>query len=262
MAEFLFLASSYLFKVWPVHRKETADCVFVAAAADDEQVGDNPGARSIKISAFVFTVIVHTPQVLMAILARFVYGSNTHAILNLWECFSISQKLLMLLLAVVGFGYLKPRKPSKWKLTSTDFVLLFCMAAKLFRKIVIILSTISSAGYSVMLISSNNLIYLILVFYQTLYVLISRRPELCGNSVSRMSVFIRTVFFVVSIGKWVIASFIMNVEGSDILTDNFIIIFKDHRVWIAMQYLLAPLDFLYDFLSAMHFYALLRPKSR
>lgn len=258
-AEFLFLASSYLVKVWPAHQRETADCIFGDA---EERRVDNSGPRSIKIAAFVITVVVHTPLGLMSVLVRFVYRSDISTILNLWEYFSICQKLLMLLLTFVGFSYLKPRNPSKWKLTSTDSILFVCMAAKLFRFIVIILSTLSASGHSAKLITSNNLVYLILVFYQTLYVSISRRPELCRHSASRVSVFIRTVFFTVSIGKWVIASFIINEQGSDILTDSIVNVFKDRRVWITMQYLVAPLDVLYDFISAMHFYTLLRSTDR
>ncbi|XP_056015761.1 uncharacterized protein LOC130053134 isoform X1 [Ostrea edulis] len=258
-AAFVLLAISFTVKMCPAVGRGTSSRERDLVLTEDSQIGHNLVMKTAKKFGFVISILVHIPVFIFALLTRYVYV-HTNVVLFYWQIIGVVQKLLMLGIIFVGFSYLEPRKSTAWKLSSDDYVLLTCMVAKLISVIVVNLSAFN-CGYnqtSLIGLLYHGFVYLALIFYQTIYLLMSNRPMHNRNAKSRVSTFIQSVFVVVYIGRWFVVSFILSYQGEDIIiTEDKVCIFKDSRVWSTTQYLITPCATFYDFISAMYYYGMI-----
>lgn len=254
-AEYILVATLLIVNMFPKQRNIKYSSENSHYYSEENESGPNINMNNIKNMGYLISVFVHVPLFVLAVLTRFVYVHNTDGILALWETLATIQKLLMLILNFVGFSFLESRNYSSWKLSSNDYILLCCMVAKLVCILPVILSILNCNINHRTLLLSNNMLYLLQVFYFTIYILMSSRPICVHNRQrSQVSTFIQSVFFVIMTGRWGIESFIMSEQGSDIITDKTICVFNDKRDWAMIQYVVTPFSVFYDFFSAMILY--------
>lgn len=252
-AEYILVATLFLVNMFPKQKNTKYSLENSPNYSEENESGQN--MENIKNMGYFITVFVHVPLFVLAVLARFVYAHNTDNILALWETLATIQKLFMLILNFVGFSFLEPRKFRSWKLSFDDYILLCCMVAKLVRVFPVTLSILNCKMNHRTLLLSNNVIYLLQIFYFTIYILMSNRQMCVHNRHrSRVSTFIQSVFFVIMTGRWGIESFILSEQGTDIITDKKICVFNDKREWTMIQYVVAPFSVFYEFFSAMILY--------
>lgn len=254
-AEYILLATFFIVNMFPKQRNTKYSSKNSHYYSQENESRPNMNMKNIKNMGYLISVFVHIPVLVLAILARFVYVHNTDSILALWETLATIQKLFMLILNFVGFSFLEPRKYSSWMLSSNDYILLCCMVAKLVCIFPVILSILNCNINNITLLLSNNMLYLLQVFYFTIYILMSSRPMCVHNRHrSRVSTFIQSVFFVITTGRWGVESFILSEQGTDIITDKKVCVFNDKRDWTMIQFVVTPFSVFYDFFSAMILY--------
>lgn len=255
-AEYILVATLFIVNMFPKKKNTEHSSENSHYYSEENESRPNMNMKNIKNMGYLISIFVHVPLFVLAILVRFVYVHNTDSILALWETLATIQKLFMLILNFVGFSFLEPRKYSSWMFSSNDYILLCCMVAKLVCILPVILSILNCNILNQRtLLLSNNMLYLLQVFYFTIYILMSSRPMCVQNRHrSRVSTFIQSAFFVITTGRWGVESFFLSEKGTDIITDKTICLFNDKRDWTMIQYVITPLSASYDFFSAMILY--------
>lgn len=217
--------------------------------------------RKCAIISMVIGIILYTPLFVMALVIRFVFSDNSYALVEAWQNIMILQKSVLLLAILVAFSHLRDLKTemSVWRMESSDYILFSCFVGKVAIHVFEITAATFCEERKSLLYKS--LISLVFYFYETLYIVISKRSSGTTLKHSNVSVSIHVILMTVSLTQWITTTFILSEQGHFVLNEGIGCLFQDLFVWKMLQYISVPFTIYYDLQSAMHFYSIL-PKLR
>lgn len=213
--------------------------------------------RKSAIISMAIGLVLHIPFLVMALVIRFVFIDNIYNIREIWQNLVIFQKVLMSTAIFVAFSHIRNIKTESgvWRLGASDYVLLSCSVGKVVMQAFDILTATYCAEIHTLL--SKGLISLVFYFYQTLYILISKRSSPSFRNQSNVVVFVHVLLLTLSVTQWITTTFILSVQGNFVLNEGIGCLFESPIVWKVLQYISVPFTMYYDFQSAMHNYSIL-----
>lgn len=217
--------------------------------------------RKCAIISMVTGIILYTPLFVIALVIRFVFFDNSDALIEAWQNIMFLQKIVLFLAILVAFSHLRDLKTevSVWRLESSDYILLTCFVGKVaIHAFEIVAATFCAERMSLL---CKSLISLVFYFYQTLYIVTSKRSSGTTLKHSNLSVSVHVLLMTVSLTQWITTTFILSEQGHYVLNEGIGCLFQDPFVWKMLQYISVPFTIYYDLQSAMHFYSIL-PKLR
>lgn len=217
--------------------------------------------RKCAIISMVMGIVFYIPLFVISLLIRFVFFDKSYALVEAWQNIMILQKSVLLLAILFAFSHLRDLKTEMnvWRLESGDYILFSCFVGKVAIHVFEITAATFCAERKSLLFKS--LISLVFYFYQTLYIVISKRSSGTTLKHSNVSVSIHVLLMTVSLTQWITTTFILSEQGHFVLNEGIGCLFQDLFVWKMLQYISVPFTIYYDLQSAMHFYSIL-PKLR
>ena len=255
--DFLFLATLFIVKTLPTFQSLDVNRTLPNVSEETDSNMLRSDHKRTGIVSMAIGIICHIPFPVMALMIRFVFLANMNTLREVWQVGVIIQKSTMLILIFTAFSRVVQRKtdPCSWKFSTTDCILLSCCTGKIVVHTFGILAATSKTIKRSLLCKS--LVSLVFYFYQTLYIMITRRSAQTAINQSNVSVCVHVLLFTLNITQWTTTTFILSVEGNYVLNEGVGRLFENRLVWEMLQYTIIPFTLYYDFQSAMHFHSIL-----
>lgn len=255
--DFLLLASLFIVKSLPSFSNFQNNTCLQNNSNETETNTHKLNCRKGVMICLVIGIVLHVPFLAMALIIRFVFVDNINALSEVWQTLVILQKLVMSFVILFAFSHLQSFKTdsSVWRLESSDIVFLSCYVGKVVLHAFEIIAAIYCLESRILL--GRGLISVVFYFYQTLYILITKRCSRSFFKQSKEAVSVHVLLLITSVTLWITTTFILSVQGNYVLNEGVGCLFENSYVWKMLQYISVPFTMYYDLQSAMHFYSFL-----